>query len=153
MHLKVWGWGAVLTREVPPEREAAELDALQRSWELAAVMDFLELFRGDLRLGGAGFTWAQLERALVLAPGRDGLLAELHIVRNPPSFTTPRFRTHARCAAHARAALLHGLPSGVHSWFSWVGHAVCGRQIRMCTWGGFRASADGGAGAGARRRC
>ena len=69
----------MLARPVSPEQEAEERGTLEQCWEMAAVMDFLELFRRDLDLG-RGFTWAELETVLILSPGRDGLLADLHTV-------------------------------------------------------------------------
>ena len=52
---------------------------LQRSWEMASILDFLELFRPYLNLS-RGLTVHELESVLILSPGGEGLLGTLHIV-------------------------------------------------------------------------
>ena len=75
----------MLARPVPKEREEQERAALQGSWEMAAVLDFLNLFRRELGLR-SGFAWDELENALILSPGDQGLLCWLHIVRPRTSY-------------------------------------------------------------------
>ena len=53
---------------------------LQRSWEMAVILDFLERFRPHLSLS-RGFTVRELESVLILSPGGEGLLGSLHMVR------------------------------------------------------------------------
>lgn len=75
---------------MPKEREEQERAELQGSWEMAAVLDFLNLFRRELGLGNS-FTWGELESALILSPGDQGVLCWLHIVRPcAPLLTVPR---------------------------------------------------------------
>ena len=52
---------------------------LQKSWEMATILDFLELFRPYLNLSRS-FTVHELESVLILSPGGEGLLGTLHIV-------------------------------------------------------------------------
>ena len=85
---------AVLARPVPKEREERERAELQCSWEMAAVLDFLNLFRRELGLSSS-FSWDELENALILSPGDQGLLCWLHIVR--PAF--PQLQS-VDCAPH-----------------------------------------------------
>ena len=99
---------AVLARPVPPEQEAEERATLERCWEMAAVMDFLEVFRGDLNLGRA-FTWAELESSLIFSPGRDGLLADLHIVGGS---SQPCSRSFCRMFLHPPATPMPGQMEG-----------------------------------------
>lgn len=61
------------------EQEEEERQQLHRSWEMAAVLDFLDLFREDLKLDRA-FTAHELESVLILSPGGEGLLGAVHIV-------------------------------------------------------------------------
>jgi hypothetical protein len=68
---------------VSKEQEEEERQQLHRSWEMAAVLDFLELFRDDLNLNRS-FTARELESVLILSPGGEGLLGAVHIVRFPP---------------------------------------------------------------------
>ena len=56
------------------EKEIQELRAM---WEMAAIIDFLHLFREQLKL--RAFTAAELERVLVTSAGDEGLLADIHI--------------------------------------------------------------------------
>ena len=70
---------AVLARSVNAEREEEERRILQRSWEMATILDFLELFRPYLNLS-RGFTVHELESVLILSPGGEGLLGSLHMV-------------------------------------------------------------------------
>jgi hypothetical protein len=69
----------VLARHVDKEQEEEERRMLQRSWEMASILDFLELFRPYLNLS-RGFTVHELESVLILSPGGEGLLGTLHIV-------------------------------------------------------------------------
>lgn len=71
---------AVLSRPVDQEQEKEERRVLQRSWEMAVVLDFLERFRPHLSLS-RGFTVHELESVLILSPGGEGLLGSLHMVR------------------------------------------------------------------------
>lgn len=61
------------------EQEEEERQQLHRSWEMAAVLDFLDLFREDLKLDRA-FIAHELESVLILSPGGEGLLGAVHIV-------------------------------------------------------------------------
>ncbi len=70
---------AVLARNVDREQEEEERSWLQRSWEMATILDFLELFRPYLNLSRS-FTVHELESVLILSPGGEGLLGSLHIV-------------------------------------------------------------------------
>ncbi|CAK0785661.1 hypothetical protein CVIRNUC_008872 [Coccomyxa viridis] len=69
---------AVLSRPVDQEQEKEERRVLQRSWEMAVVLDFLERFRPHLSLS-RGFTVHELESVLILSPGGEGLLGSLHM--------------------------------------------------------------------------
>ena len=71
--------GAVLARSVGKEQEEEERQQLHKSWEMAAVLDFLDLFREDLKLDRA-FTAHELESVLILSPGGEGLLGSVHTV-------------------------------------------------------------------------
>ena len=71
---------AVLSRPVDQEQEEEERRMLQRSWEMAVILDFLERFRPHLNLS-RGFTVHELESVLILSPGGEGLLGSLHMVR------------------------------------------------------------------------
>ena len=71
---------AVLSRPVDQEQEEEERRMLQRSWEMAVILDFLERFRPHLSLS-RGFTVHELESVLILSPGGEGLLGSLHMVR------------------------------------------------------------------------
>lgn len=73
---------AVLARIVDREQEEEERRMLQRSWEMATILDFLELFRPYLSLS-RGFMVHELESVLILSPGGEGLLGSLHIVSSP----------------------------------------------------------------------
>ena len=73
----------MLARHVDKEQEEEERRALQRCWEMASILDFLELFRPHLGLS-RGFTVHELESVLILSPGGEGLLGALHIVSLPP---------------------------------------------------------------------
>jgi len=70
---------AALTRKVDKEQEEEERKMLQKSWEMATILDFLELFRPYLNLSRS-FTVHELESVLILSPGGEGLLGTLHIV-------------------------------------------------------------------------
>ncbi len=74
-----WLLAAVLARNVDREQEEEERRLLQGSWEMATILDFLELFRPYLNLS-RGFTVHELESVLILSPGGEGLLGSLHIV-------------------------------------------------------------------------
>ncbi|EIE21318.1 hypothetical protein COCSUDRAFT_66829 [Coccomyxa subellipsoidea C-169] len=67
----------VLARSVPKEQEDTERRQLHKSWEMAAILDFLDLFREDLKLDRA-FTAHELESVLILSPGGEGLLGAVH---------------------------------------------------------------------------
>ena len=62
------------------EELQAQLLDIRSMWEMAAILDFIHLFRPQLRLSRA-FTADELERVLVTSSGEDGLLADLHVVR------------------------------------------------------------------------
>ncbi len=70
----------MLARSVPKEQEDTERRQLHKSWEMAAILDFLDLFREDLKLDRA-FTAHELESVLILSPGGEGLLGAVHTVR------------------------------------------------------------------------
>lgn len=74
---------AVLARSVDKEQEEEERQQLHRSWEMAAILDFLDLFRNDLKLDRS-FTAHELESVLILSPGGEGLLGSVHTVRRCP---------------------------------------------------------------------
>ncbi|BDA44548.1 probable DDT domain-containing protein DDR4 [Coccomyxa sp. Obi] len=67
----------VLARLVDKEQEEEERQQLHRSWEMAAILDFLDLFRSDLKLDRS-FTAHELESVLILSPGGEGLLGSVH---------------------------------------------------------------------------
>ncbi|CAL8463229.1 g2763 [Coccomyxa elongata] len=67
----------VLARSVDKEQEDEERQELHRSWEMAAILDFLDLFRLDLKLDRS-FTAHELESVLILSPGGEGLLGSVH---------------------------------------------------------------------------
>jgi len=69
----------VLARAVSAEQEEEERRQLQRSWEMAALLDFLDLFRAQLKLDRA-FTAYELESVLIFSPGGEGLLGAVHTV-------------------------------------------------------------------------
>lgn len=69
----------MLARAVSAEQEEEERRQLQRSWEMAAVLDFLDLFREELKFDRA-FTACELESVLILSPGGEGLLGAVHTV-------------------------------------------------------------------------
>ena len=72
--------GVVLRRQVASAEETeAEVRAVQGMWEMAAVLDFLHLFRRQLKLQRQ-FAAGELERVLVTSPGDGGVLADVHIV-------------------------------------------------------------------------
>lgn len=73
---------AVLERERSAEQEAAERAALRGAWELASVLEFLEVFHAQLGLPRR-CSAADLEAALVLSPGGPGVLADVHLARAP----------------------------------------------------------------------
>lgn len=72
--------GAVLERDCTTEQEAAERAALRGAWELASVLEFLEVFHAQLGLPRR-CSAADLEAALVRSPGGPGVLADVHLVR------------------------------------------------------------------------
>ena len=76
---------AVLERERSAEQEAAERAALRGAWELASVLEFLEVFHAQLGLPRR-CSAADLEAALVLSPGGPGVLADVHLARPQHSF-------------------------------------------------------------------
>ena len=76
---------AVLERERSAEQEAAERAALRGAWELASVLEFLEVFHAQLGLPRRCRA-ADLEAALVLSPGGPGVLADVHLARPPHRF-------------------------------------------------------------------
>jgi hypothetical protein len=76
--------GAPLVLARPPAELAdvgASVAALRGMWEMAAVLDFLRLFRPQLapQFGALAVEPTELERVLVTSPGADGLLAEVHL--------------------------------------------------------------------------
>ena len=71
---------AVLERERSAVQEAAERAALRGAWELASVLEFLEVFHAQLDLPRRASA-ADLEAALVLSPGGPGVLADVHLAR------------------------------------------------------------------------
>ena len=71
---------AVLERACTAEQQAAELAALRGAWELASVLEFLEVFHAQLGLPRR-CSAADLEAALVLSPGGPGVLADVHLAR------------------------------------------------------------------------
>lgn len=72
--------GAVLERPRSEEQEREERDMLRGAWEVASVLEFLEVFHVQLGLSRRCRA-ADLEAALVLSPGGPGVLADLHLVR------------------------------------------------------------------------
>uniref|UniRef100_A0A061QXF9 Ddt domain-containing protein n=1 Tax=Tetraselmis sp. GSL018 TaxID=582737 RepID=A0A061QXF9_9CHLO len=74
-------------RERSEEEIAAEMAELKSMWEMAAVLDFLHIFRREVN-AKAAFTAEELERDLVVSDGRQGLLADLHTAVIS-GFTTP----------------------------------------------------------------
>ncbi len=56
---------------------------MHRSWEMAAILDFLDLFRIDLKLDRS-FTAHELESVIIFSPGGEGLLGSVHTVRCCP---------------------------------------------------------------------
>ncbi len=77
----------MLARSVDKEQEEEERQELHRSWEMAAILDFLDLFRLDLKLDRS-FTAHELESVLILSPGGEGLLGSVHTVRCCPQMLT-----------------------------------------------------------------
>jgi len=73
---------AALERPRSAAEEAAERGALRGAWELASVLEFLEVFHAQLGLPDRRCSAAELEAALVLSPGGPGVLADLHVVRH-----------------------------------------------------------------------
>jgi hypothetical protein len=61
-----------------PEGVEAAVAELRGMWETAAILDFLHLFRAQLKLTRS-FSAEELERVMVTSPGDSGLLADLHI--------------------------------------------------------------------------
>lgn len=69
-----------LRRNVTDQRINDELPLVRSMWEMAAVFDFLYLFRQQLKLRRQ-FAPDELERVLITSPGDSGLLPEIHMVR------------------------------------------------------------------------
>ena len=83
---------------------------LQRSWEMAVILDFLERFRPHLSLS-RGFTAHELESALILSPGGEGLLGSLHMVTTSSLVRTVLRLTYRLDGLHSPQS--HGkTPSG-----------------------------------------
>ncbi|KAK9834896.1 hypothetical protein WJX81_007008 [Elliptochloris bilobata] len=68
----------VLERPRSAEQEAQERAALRGAWELASVLEFLEVFHAQLGMPRR-CSAAELEAALVLNPGGPGVLADVHL--------------------------------------------------------------------------
>ena len=65
---------------MPAELEREQKENLKTSWEIAAVLDFLAVFRPYLNLEHLNFSAEELESCIVLNNGTSGLLPEIHIV-------------------------------------------------------------------------
>lgn len=70
--------GVLVQRIKSGEEVAAEKKEIQSMWELAAIYDFLQLFKPQLRIRGS-FGPDELEHCLVTSLGDSGLLADLHV--------------------------------------------------------------------------
>ena len=57
---------------------AAELNSIHGMWEMASILDFLHLFRRQLKISRQ-FAAAELERVMVTSSGDGGLLADVHM--------------------------------------------------------------------------
>jgi hypothetical protein len=68
----------VLRRHIPPESVNNELSIVHSMWEMAAVFDFFNLFRQELKLTRS-FGVEELEHVLITSPGDGGLLADVHV--------------------------------------------------------------------------
>lgn len=66
-----------LVRHIDQESIASEVAQVQSMWEMASILEFLEVFHVSLNLG-VEYTSSSLEDALVTSPGK-GLLEELHL--------------------------------------------------------------------------
>ena len=73
---------AVVDRQLSAEEHAQQLQQVRCSWQLAAVLEFLHVFSIHLQLRDS-FTPEELEVAIVADTGQNGLLANLHQVRQP----------------------------------------------------------------------
>lgn len=73
----------MLERVLSLEEVEKQSAAVLNMWEFAAVIDFLDLFRPQLRLRNP-LTPDELVAAIVSSPGAEGSLAELHIVSSLP---------------------------------------------------------------------
>lgn len=68
----------VLRRNIPAESMEDELSVVHSMWEMAAVFDFFNLFRQELKLTRS-FGVEELEHVLITSPGDGGLLADVHV--------------------------------------------------------------------------
>lgn len=74
--------GLILQRDaLSPAAIASEIEGIHGMWEMASVLDFMHLFRKQLKLQRQ-FAAEELERVMVTSPGDGGLLADVHIVSN-----------------------------------------------------------------------
>ena len=72
--------GMVLQRDaLSADGIASEIEIIHGMWEMASILDFMHLFRKQLRLQRQ-FGADELERVIVTSPGDGGLLADVHIV-------------------------------------------------------------------------
>ncbi|KAI7835383.1 hypothetical protein COHA_010717 [Chlorella ohadii] len=67
-----------IRREHTEEEMAAELEEIRGMWEMASILDFVELFKRQLNLSRK-FSATELEHVMAYSDGRDGLLADIHI--------------------------------------------------------------------------
>jgi hypothetical protein len=67
-----------IRREHTEEEMAAELEEIRDMWEMASILDFVELFKRQLNLSRK-FSATELEHVMAYSDGRDGLLADIHI--------------------------------------------------------------------------
>lgn len=67
-----------IRREFTEEEMAADFLTVKGMWEMAAILDFFNLFRKQLNLTRS-FAASELEHVLSYSDGKDGLLADLHI--------------------------------------------------------------------------
>ncbi|CAD7698498.1 unnamed protein product [Ostreobium quekettii] len=67
----------VLGREVGKEDAELQVQAIRTMWEMAAILEFLDVFKPQLGIG-VSYSADALEEALVKSPG-PGLLADLHM--------------------------------------------------------------------------
>ena len=87
--------GTVLERPRSEEQERKERAMLRGAWEMASVLEFLEVFHVQLGLPRR-CSAADLEAALVLSPGGPGVLADLHLVCPHAPCNTTSHRVSSR---------------------------------------------------------